>query len=566
MEVYGSFNDKRGAQKNTKRQDAMDSITASPKAAENLKQLSRKYKNDEDFLLDAIEKQPAVYMYVSKKFKNDSKFRNSCVIRNYKVVPYIEGASASQAVEYEITSPVFAVFYKRLNPETEKLWSDELVAEMKKRETPVQGITRPKKRKKKADSNESQTAQPVAQQGNETVQVTEPAKPKENNGQTEQTSVETPKEETAEATAEGTEKKKGLVERLKARMQQRKSDKATNKLYKLLTKGPFNKDDKEEADRLIKEEGANINDAVSRMSEQKRYPDEAWAYLTEKLPELKQEEEKLKQKPKENNGQTEQTSVETPKEETAEATAEGTEKKKGWFERLKAHMQKRKSDKKKQKSLIEALKADKFDKKVVEELIQQGAVITDKIIKGKTKYSKEACEFIQQLAQPQVQQPKSEESNNETVETPKEAPKKEFANEEEKFVWDTYQELCDLKLPAGYSFEKLKSKLEQIAKTSKTTEVKEKAEDCIEILNYLRKKLDLTIEKIDSERSIKEIAIEREDALKFKKAFDKEFAEQKNKEAAEKENKKLLEKLNKIVKTKKIDIRRGQQSSEEEKE
>ena len=152
------------------------------------------------------------------------------------------------------------------------------------------------------------------------------------------------------------------------------------------------------------------------------------------------------------------------------------------------------------------------------------------------------------------------------METPKEAPKKEFANEEEKFVWDTYQELCDLKLPTGYSFEELKSKLEQIAKTSKTTEVKEKAEDCIEILNYLRKKLDLTIEKIDSKRSIKEIAIEREDALKFKKTFDKEFAEQKNKEAAEKENKKLLEKLNKIVKTKQIDIRRGQQSSEEEKE
>ena len=564
MGVYGNSNDIKDVKKHNKRQEAMDSITASPADAGKLKQLSWIYKNDENFLLDAIEKQPAVYMYVSKKFKNDSKFRNRCVIKNYKVVPYIEGASASQAVEYEITSPVFAVYYKKLNPETEKLWSDEVVAEMKKRETPVQGITRPKKREKKANSNESQTAQSVAQQGSETVQVTEPAKPKENNGQTEQTSVETPKEETAEATTEGTGKKKGWVERLKAHMQQQKSDKATNKLYKLLTKGPFNKDDKEEADRLIKEEGANIKDAVLLMRKQNRYPDEAWAYLTEKLPELKQEEEKLKQKPKENNGQTEQT-VMTPKEETAEATTEGTGEKKGLLERLKARMQQRKLN----KQLIKALKADKFDKEAVEKLIQQGADITDhKIKKGKTKYSKEAREFmaLQQLAQPQVQQPKSEKSNNETVETPKEAPKKEFANEEEKFVEDVYQELCDLKLPAGHSFEKLKSKLEQIAKTSKTTEVKEKAEDCIEILNYLRKKLDLTIEKIDSKRSIKEIAIEREDALKFKKTFDKEFAEQKNKEAAEKENKKLLEKLNKIVKTKQIDIRRGQQSSEEEKE
>ena len=705
MEVYGNSNDIKDVKKHNKRQDAMDSITASPKAAENLKQLSWIYKNDENFLLDAIEKQPAVYMYVHKKFKNDPEFVRKAIVKNLKYLEslqidaencdkedlklvVLEEEGVKQPIQdydtaksiydkaqtdaqkkiiekgYFLPSMVKKVcvkqerktidartnqgkffdlikefvldkdeiikkefitiafeldqsgkfdFDKAINTLRERikgkigdkdyikyfnntvkqinkfLDSKEvdvnkpdgdghtLVYYIAKNNNPIawyllkqKGAVVDKKVLKDIKSIKNvESAYLIDAIRDYSKKAAEPAKPKENNGQTEQTSVETPKEETAEATTEGTEKKKGLFERLKAHMQKRKSDKATNKLYKLLTKGPFNKDDKEEADRLIKEEGANINKAVSRMSKQNRYPDEAWAYLTEKLPELKQEEEKLKQKPKENNGQTEQTSVETPKEETAEATAERTEKKKGWFERLKAHMQKRKSDKNQQKLnklLIKALKADKFDKKVVEELIQQGAVITDKKIKGKTKYSKEACEFIQQLAQPQVQQPKSEESNNETVETPKEAPKKEFANEEEKFVWDTYQELCDLKLPAGYSFEKLKSKLEQIAKTSKTTEVKEKAEDCIEILNYLRKKLDLTIEKIDSKRSIKEIAIEREDALKFKKTFDKEFAEQKNKEAAEKENKKLLEKLNKIVKTKQIDIRRGQQSSEEEKE
>ncbi len=714
MEVYGSFNDKRGAQKNTKRQDAMDSITASPKAAENLKQLSGKYKNDEDFLLDAIEKQPAVYMYVDKKFKNDPEFVRKAIVKNLKYLEslqidaencdkedlklvVLEEEGVKQPIQdYDTAKSIYdkaqtdaqkeiiekgyflPSMVKRVCAKQERKTIDartnqgkffDLIKEfvldkdeiIKKEFITIafeldqsgkfdfdKAINTLRERikgkigdkdyikyfnntvkqiNKFLDSKEVDVNKPdgdghtlvyyIAKNNNPIAwyllkqkgavvdkkvlkdiksiknvesaylidairdyskKAAEPAKPKENNDQAAEQTVETPKEETAEAMAEGTEKKKGLFERLKAHMQQRKSDKATNKLYKLLTKGPFNKDDKEEADRLIKEEGANIKKAVSRMSKQNRYPDEAWAYLTEKLPELKQEEEKLKQKPKENNGQTEQTSVETPKEETAEATTEGTEKKKGLFERLKAYMQQRKSDKKKQKLnklLIKALKADKFDKKAVEELIQQGAVITDKIIKGNSKYSEEAREFIngkmkeealQQVAQPQVQQPKSQESNNETVETPKEAPKKEFANEEEKFVWDTYQELCDLKLPAGYSFEKLKSKLEQIAKTSKTTEVKEKAEDCIEILNYLRKKLDLTIEKIDSKRSIKEIAIEREDALKFKKTFDKEFAEQKNKEAAEKENKKLLEKLNKIVKTKQIDIRRGQQSSEEEKE
>ena len=553
--------------KNTKRQDAMDSITASPKAAENLKQLSGKYKNDEDFLLDAIEKQPAVYMYVDKKFKNDPEFVRKAIVRNPDVLGHmgnseeqsvtdinsayyyldlvkgdeekterlkkhfsadvinkleeasrpLDRGSASrrrvkektnnQPVDKEkekATSKLWNLIYnssldsavgkngKTLRTIFEEIYNEaeevagadkydmvmnsltrELAeqfgaeyvkdlgkqsaaltkllndanvdlgkknvqgqglayifatksknpyvwwvlktngkldisdAEMKKIEKVksadpifVAEIKKYKEQKENERTTQNTTvdsAQSVAQQGSETVQVTEPAKPKENNGQTEQTVV-TPKEETAEATAEGTEKKKGLFERLKARMQQRKSDKATNKLYKLLTKGPFNKDDKEEADRLIKEEGANIKKAVLRMSKQNRYPDEAWAYLTEKLPELKEVEEKLKPKSKEGNNETVQAPVETPKEEAAEATAEGTGKKKGLFERLKERMQQRKSDKNQQKLnklLIKALKADEFDKNAVEDLIQLGADITDpKIIKSKTKYSYNAQVFL----------------------------------------------------------------------------------------------------------------------------------------------------------------------------
>ena len=525
MGVYGNSNDIKDVKKHNKRQEAMDSITASPADAGKLKQLSWIYKNDENFLLDAIEKQPAVYMYVGKKFKNDPEFVRKAIVRNPDVLGHM-GNSEEQSVTDINSAYYYLDLVKGDEEKTERLkkhFSADVINKLEEASRPLDRGSASRRRVKEKANNEpvdkekekatsklwnliynssldsavgkngktlrtifeeiyneaeevagadkyamvmnSLTRELAEQFGAEYVKdlvkqgaaltkllndvnvdlgkknaqgqglayifatksknpyvwwvlktngkldisdaemkkiekvksadpIFEPAKPKENNDQAAEQTVETPKEETAE----GTEKKKGLFERLKARMQQRKSDKATNKLYKLLTKGPFNKDDKEEADRLIKEEGANIKEAVLLMSKQNRYPDEAWAYLTEKLPELKEVEEKLKPKSKEGNNETVQAPVETPKEETAEATTEGTGKKKGLFERLKARMQQRKSDKNQQKLnklLIKALKADEFDKETVEELIQQGADITDpKIIKGKTKYSYNAQVFL----------------------------------------------------------------------------------------------------------------------------------------------------------------------------
>ena len=443
MGEYGSFNDKRGAKKNKKRQDAMDSITKSPEAAGNLMQLSRKYKNDEDFLLDAIEKQPAVYMYVHKKFKNDPEFVRKAIVRNPDVLGHM-GNSEEQSVTDINSAYYYLDLVKGDEEKTERLkkhFSADVINKLEEASRPLDRGSASRRRVKEKANNE-----PVDKEKEKATSKLwnliynsslDSAVGK--NGKTLRTIFEEIYNEAEEVA--GADKYDMVMNSLTRELAEqfgaeyvKDLGKQGAALTKLLNDANVDLGKKNVQGQglayifatksknpyvwwVLKTNGKlDISDAEMKKIEKVKSADPIFVAEIKKYKEQKENERTTQNatadsaqpvaqqsnenaqvteqaNPKENDGQTEQTVVTSKKE-----TAEGTEKKKGLFERLKALMQQRKSDKKQQKLnklLIKALKAGEFVKEAVEALIQLGADITDpKIIKGKTKYSYNAQVFL----------------------------------------------------------------------------------------------------------------------------------------------------------------------------
>lgn len=447
MGVYGNFKEKRDAKKGTKRREAMESITASPAAAGNLKQLSWIYKNDEDFLLDAIEKQPAVYMYVGKKFKNDPEFVRMAIVRNPDVLGHM-GNSEEQSVTDINSAYYYLDLVKGDEEKTERLkkhFSADVINKLEEASRPLERGSASRRRVKEKANNEQvdKEKEKVTSKLWNLIYNSSLDSAVGKNGKTLRTIFEEIYNEAEEVA--GADKYAMVMNSLTRELSEqfgaeyvKDLSKQGAALTKLLNDANVDLGKKNAQGQglayifatksknpyvwwVLKTNGKlDITDEEMKKIEKVKSADPIFVAEIKKYKEQKENERTTQNttvdsaqpvaqqgnetvqvtepaKPKENNSQAEQTVV-TPKEETAEATAEGTEKKKGLFERLKARMQQRKSDKKQQKlnkRLIKALKADEFDKEAVEDLIQLGADITDpKIIKGKTKYSYNAQVFL----------------------------------------------------------------------------------------------------------------------------------------------------------------------------